>query len=109
MADARTPAQIEAEIARRRGELALTLDEIASRVSPKAIVSDAKARAVSAVDRTAGRAYVAVNRAVTDVRGRLVSKDGSASQLGKAAPVVLAVAVVAGVGLMAVAVRRRRR
>ncbi len=37
-ADTRTPAQIEADIARRRAVLAETLDEIGVRVHPKTIV-----------------------------------------------------------------------
>ena len=72
MSEARTPAQIEADIVRRRQELAVTLDEIGVRVHPKTIIGDAKAKAAAAVDRTAGRAYVAVNRAVTDVRAQFV-------------------------------------
>jgi hypothetical protein len=105
VSDARTPVQIEADIARRRQELAVTLDEIAVRVHPKTIVGDAKARATSAVDRSVGRAYVAVNRAVSDVRGQLVSADGS-PRLERIVPVTLA--VVAIVGLLTVSARRRR-
>ncbi|MEU8353127.1 DUF3618 domain-containing protein [Streptomyces sp. NPDC048845] len=103
-AEARTPAQIEADIARRRQELAVTLDEIAVRVHPKTIVGDAKAKAASAVDRTAGRAYVAVNRAVTDVRSQFVAEDGS-PRLERIVPV--AVAAVAVVGLLTVVAGRR--
>ncbi|MFG2196259.1 DUF3618 domain-containing protein [Streptomyces sp. NPDC048639] len=105
MSEARTPAQIEADIASRRQALAATLDEIAVRVHPKTIVGDAKARAASAVDRTAGRAYVVVNRTVSDVRGKLVSEDGS-PRLERIVPVALA--AVAVVGLLAVSTRRRR-
>lgn len=106
-ADVRSPRQIEADIARRRQDLALTLDEIAVRVHPNTIVGNVKARAASAVDRTAGRAYVAANRAVTDARSQLVSEDG-APRLERIVPVaaVVAVALVAVVGL---SVRRRRR
>jgi hypothetical protein len=106
VSDARTPAQIEAEITRRRQELAVTLDEIAVRVHPKTIVGDAKAKAASAVDRTAGRAYVAVNRAVSDVRAQLVSENGS-PRLGRIVPVALV--AVAAVGLVVVSARHRRR
>ncbi|MET8680478.1 DUF3618 domain-containing protein [Streptomyces sp. NPDC004647] len=105
MSEDRTPAQIEADIARRRQELAVTLDEIAVRVHPRTIVGDAKARAASAVDRTAGRAYVAANRAVTDVRGKLVSPDGQ-PRMDRIVPVALA--AVAVVGLLAFTTRRRR-
>ncbi len=53
MSDDRTPAQIEADIIRRREQLALTLDEIGVRVHPKTIIGDAKARVASTVDETA--------------------------------------------------------
>lgn len=105
MPEARTPAQIEAEIVRRRQDLAATLDEIAVRVHPKTIMGDAKARAAAAADRTAGRAYVAVNRAVTDVRAQFVSADG-APRLERIVPVALV--TVAVVGLLATSARRRR-
>ncbi|BCK70987.1 DUF3618 domain-containing protein [Streptomyces platensis] len=104
MAEARTPAQIEADIVRRRQELAVTLDEIGVRLHPKTIMDDAKARASAAVDRTAGRAYVAANRAVTDVRAQLVSEDG-APRLERIIPV--AMIGVAVVGLLTLRARRR--
>ena len=66
--DIRTPAQIEADIKRRREVLAETLDEIGVRVRPKTIVGDAKAKVVSNIDHTLGRAYVSVNKAVTEVK-----------------------------------------
>ncbi len=50
--DIRTPAQIEADIKRRREVLAETLDEIGMRVHPKTIVGDAKAKVASSVDHT---------------------------------------------------------
>ncbi|RBL81923.1 hypothetical protein DDE05_41195, partial [Streptomyces cavourensis] len=55
MSDARTPAQIEADIISRREQLAVVLDEIGVRVHPKTIIGDAKARVAANVDRTAGR------------------------------------------------------
>lgn len=106
MSDARTPAQIEADIVRRRDQLAETLDEIGVRVHPQTIVGDAKARMVSRVDQTAGRAYVAVNRTVAGVKGRFVSDDG-APRLERVVPVALV--VVGLVGLLAVSARRPRR
>ncbi|MFK0262972.1 DUF3618 domain-containing protein [Streptomyces angustmyceticus] len=105
MAEARTPTQIEADIVRRRQELAVTLDEIGVRLHPKTIMDDAKARAAAAVDRTAGRAYVAANRAVSDVRAQLVSEDG-APRLERIVPVALVGVVV--VGLLTLRSRRRR-
>ncbi|MEU0844932.1 DUF3618 domain-containing protein [Streptomyces sp. NPDC005962] len=103
MPDARTPAQIEADIAQRRTELAVTLDEIGVRVHPKTIMGDAKAKAASAVDRTAGRAYVSANRVVTTVRGQLVTEDG-APRMERIVPVALA--VVGLVGLLAMSSSR---
>ncbi|MFH8370292.1 DUF3618 domain-containing protein [Streptomyces sp. NPDC018031] len=105
MSDARTPAQIEADIVRRRQELAVTLDEIGVRIHPRTIVGDAKAKAASAMDRTAGRAYVAANRVVTDVRGRLVAEDGS-PRMERIVPVALV--VVGVVGLFVVSSRRQK-
>ncbi|KOG40633.1 DUF3618 domain-containing protein [Streptomyces decoyicus] len=105
MAEARTPAQIEADIVRRRQELAVTLDEIGVRLHPKTIMDDAKARASAAVDRTAGRAYVAANRALTDVRAQLVSEDG-APRLERIIPV--AMVGVAVVGLLTLRASKRR-
>jgi hypothetical protein len=105
--DVRTPAQIEAEIARRRQGLAETLDELAVRVHPATIARDAKARAVSAVDRTVGQAYVAVNRAVGRARSQFVGDDGS-PRPERIVPAALAtVAIVAAVASLSV--RRRRR
>lgn len=106
MSEARTPAEIEAAIVRRRQELAATLDELAVRVHPRTIAGDAKARAAEAVDRTVGRAYVAVNRAVSDVRERFVDEDGR-PRPERVVPVALV--AVGVVGLLVVSARRRRR
>jgi hypothetical protein len=103
--DTRTPAQIEADIKRRREVLAETLDEIGVRVHPKTIVGDAKAKVVSNIDHTLGRAYVGVNRVVGDVKGRFVTEEG-APRLERIVPVALV--VVGVVGLLAVGSRRRR-
>ncbi|MFF5344235.1 DUF3618 domain-containing protein [Streptomyces althioticus] len=105
-ADTRTPAQIEADIARRRAVLAETLDEIGVRVHPKTIVGDAKARVVSNVDHTLGRAYVGVNRAVSEVKAQFVDETGS-PRLERVVPVGLL--VVGVVGLLALGSRKRRR
>ncbi|MFJ8647002.1 DUF3618 domain-containing protein [Streptomyces sp. NPDC093546] len=105
MSEARTPAQIEADIVRRREQLAVTLDEIGVRMHPKTIIGDAKAKVASTVDQTAGRAFVAVNRVVTDVKDRFVAEDGS-PRLERVVPVaLLAIGVV---GLLAVSARRRK-
>ncbi|BCM67179.1 MULTISPECIES: DUF3618 domain-containing protein [Streptomyces] len=104
-ADTRTPAQIEADIRRRREVLAETLDEIGVRVHPKTIVGDAKAKVIANVDHTVGRAYVQVNRVVSDVRARFVDDEG-APRLERVVPVALV--VVGVVGLLALGARRRK-
>ncbi|MEU5680574.1 DUF3618 domain-containing protein [Streptomyces rochei] len=103
--DSRTPAQIEADIKRRREVLAETLDEIGMRVHPKTIMDDAKAKVASSVDRTLGRAYVGVNRVVSDVKSQFVDADG-APRMERIVPVALV--VVGVVGLLAVGGTRRR-
>ncbi|MFF9482624.1 DUF3618 domain-containing protein [Streptomyces sp. NPDC014733] len=105
MSEARTPAQIEADIVRRRQDLAVMLDEIGVRLHPKTVIGEARAKAVEAVDRTAGRAYVAANRVVSDVRAQLVSEDG-APRLERIVPV--AMVGVGVVGLLVVRSRKRR-
>ncbi|MGV9554989.1 DUF3618 domain-containing protein [Streptomyces sp. NPDC003401] len=103
--DTRTPAQIEADIRRRRDVLAETLDEIGVRVHPKTIVGDAKAKVAANVDHTLGRAYVQVNRVVSDVRAQFVDEEG-APRLERVVPVALV--VVGVVGLLAFGTRRRK-
>ena len=103
--DTRTPAEIEADIKRRRETLAETLDEIGVRVHPKTIVGDAKAKVVSNIDHTLGRAYVGVNRVVSEVKGQLVTEEG-APRLERIVPVALV--VVGVVGLLTLGSRRRR-
>ncbi|MFG2618228.1 DUF3618 domain-containing protein [Streptomyces sp. NPDC048507] len=105
MPEARTPAQIEADIVRRREQLAETLDEIGVRMHPKTIIGDAKAKAASAVDHTAGRAFVAVNRLVTDVKDGLRHQDGAPRPERIVPVVLLAVGVV---GLLVASARRKR-
>ncbi|GAA4821798.1 DUF3618 domain-containing protein [Streptomyces ziwulingensis] len=103
--DTRTPAQIEADIRRRREVLAETLDEIGVRVHPKTIVGDAKAKVASNIDHTLGRAYVGVNRAVSEVKGRFTDEEG-APRLDRVVPAALV--VVGVVGLLVLSTRRRR-
>ena len=104
--DTRTPAQIEADIKSRRAVLAETLDEIGVRVHPKTIVGDAKAKVVSNIDHTLGRAYVGVNKVVSDVKAQFVDEEG-APRLERIVPV--AVVAVGLVGLLALGTRRRRK
>jgi hypothetical protein len=103
--DTRTPAQIEADIKRRREVLAETLDEIGMRVHPKTIVGDAKAKVASNIDQTLGRAYVQVNRVVSDVKAQFVDEQGRPKP-ERVVPVALV--VVGVVGLLALRTRRRR-
>ncbi|AKZ55984.1 putative membrane protein [Streptomyces ambofaciens ATCC 23877] len=103
--DSRTPAQIEADIRRRREVLAETLDELGMRVHPKTIVGDAKAKVASSVDHTLGRAYVGVNRVVSDVKSQFVDETG-APRMERVVPVALV--VVGVVGLLALGGTRRR-
>ncbi|GAA4769544.1 MULTISPECIES: DUF3618 domain-containing protein [Streptomyces] len=105
MSDTRTPAQIEADIVRRREQLAEMLDEIGVRVHPRTVIGDAKAKVASTVDETAGRAFVAVNRTLSGVKERFVGEDG-APRLERVVPV--AMVAVGLVGLLAVSARRRR-
>ncbi|MEU3249999.1 DUF3618 domain-containing protein [Streptomyces sp. NPDC006997] len=104
--DTRTPAQIEADIRRRRAVLAETLDEIGVRVHPKTLVGDAKAKVASDIDRTLGRAYVQVNRVVSEVRAQFVDEDG-APRMERVLPVALV--AVGVVGLFVVGGSRRRK
>ncbi|MFJ5263572.1 DUF3618 domain-containing protein [Streptomyces sp. NPDC088387] len=104
--DTRTPAQIEADIKNRRDVLAQTLDEIGVRVHPKTIVGDAKAKVAANVDHTLGKAYVRVNRAVSDVRAQFVNEEG-APRLERIVPVALV--AVGVVGLLTLGARRRGR
>ncbi|MFD5317972.1 DUF3618 domain-containing protein [Streptomyces sp. NPDC127098] len=101
-----TPADIEARIARRRENLARTLDEIGVRVHPSTIADELRTRAAANIDRTAGRALEAVNRTVTGARSRFVTEDGG-PRLDRVVPVALL--AVAAVGLLVAANRRRRR
>ncbi|MHC0433943.1 DUF3618 domain-containing protein [Streptomyces sp. O3] len=105
MSDARTPTEIEADIKRRREQLAATLDEIGVRVHPSTLVGDAKARFVGTVDQTLGRAYVGVNRALTDVKERFTDEDG-APRMERVVPAALL--VVGVVGLLRMSARRKR-
>ncbi|WP_424213621.1 DUF3618 domain-containing protein [Streptomyces sp. BI20] len=105
MPEARTPAQIEADIVRRREQLAETLDEIGVRLHPNTIIGDAKARVASTVDQTAGRAFAAVNRTVTDVQSSLRDESG-APRPERILPVALV--AVGVVGLLVLSLRRRK-
>lgn len=102
--EARTPAQIEADIVRRREQLAEALDEIGVRLHPKTIVGDAKAKVVGNIDHVVGRAVATVNRLVTDARDGLRHDDG-APRVERIVPVALLAAGV--VGLLVMSARRK--
>ncbi|GGP58902.1 DUF3618 domain-containing protein [Streptomyces abikoensis] len=95
MAEARTPAQIEADIDRRRQELAVVLDEIGVRMHPSTIIGDARAKVTSKVDHVAGRACVAASRVVSEVRSRFVTEEGE-PRLERIVPVALVAVGVIG-------------
>ncbi|MFJ6216454.1 DUF3618 domain-containing protein [Streptomyces sp. NPDC092296] len=102
--DGRTAAEIEANIAATRRQLAATLDEIAVRVHPSTVAAQAKAKAAAAADRTVGRAYVAAHRGVERVRAEFLDEKG-----GPRKDRLLPVAAVAVVAVVAVVALRRRR
>jgi hypothetical protein len=81
--DTRSPAEIEAEIERTRARLAGTLDELAERLSPRAVL----------------------RRADSSMRGVFVAPDGSLRKDRAALAVGALVSAVGG----AVALRRSRR
>ncbi|CAM5229480.1 Ribonuclease PH [Streptomyces fumanus] len=81
------------------------LDEIGMRVHPKTIMGDARAKVASDIDRTLGRAYVGVNKVVSDVKAQFVDEQGRPKP-ERVVPVALV--VVGVVGLLALRTRRRR-
>ncbi|MEZ0094270.1 DUF3618 domain-containing protein [Streptacidiphilus sp. EB129] len=102
--DGRTAAQIEADIVRTRRQLAATLDELAVAVHPSTLVGKAKADAKAAVDRSVGRAFVALNRGVEQARAQFVDEKGNPRPERIVPAAALAAAVVTGVVLL----RRRK-
>ncbi|MCK1798510.1 DUF3618 domain-containing protein [Streptomyces sp. XM4193] len=105
MAQAKAPGDIEAQIARSRQRLAVTLDEIAVRVHPSTILGDVKDRVSDSVDRTVGQACVRVNGLVDRARSQVVAPDGS-PRMERIVPA--AVVTVAVVGAVVVSRRKRR-
>jgi hypothetical protein len=74
-------------------------------VHPRTIVGDARAKVVANVDHTLGRAYVQVNKVVSDVKAQFVDEEGS-PRLERVVPV--AVVAVGLVGLLVLGTRRRK-
>ncbi|WP_042385706.1 DUF3618 domain-containing protein [Streptacidiphilus melanogenes] len=102
--DRRSAAQIEADIARTRAQLAATLDELAVAVHPSTLMNQAKAQARATVDRTVGQAYVAVNRGVEQLRAQFVNEKGQPRK-----DRIIPVAAVAGAVVVGLVLIRRKK
>ena len=105
--DARSVAQIEADIVRTREQLAATLDELAVAVHPSTIIGSVKAEVKARVDRTAGQAFVAVNRTVEQVRAQFVDEKGNPRKERIVPVAAVGVALVAGIVLLRRGSRRK--
>jgi MYXO-CTERM domain-containing protein len=103
--DVRSAAQIEADIVRTRQQLAATLDELAVAVHPSTIIGSVKLQVRNSIEEKTGKAFVAVNRSVEQVKGQFVDAKGNPRK-ERIVPVAAAgAALVAGVVLL----RRRRK
>ncbi|MFJ3792031.1 DUF3618 domain-containing protein [Kitasatospora sp. NPDC090091] len=102
---ARTTAQIEADIARTRTQLASTLDELAMRVHPSTISAQVKAKAVATVEEKAGRAYVAASGLVEKAKAQFVDDKGQPRK----ERIVPAALVGVGLVLLVASSRKRRK
>nr|WP_232247935.1 DUF3618 domain-containing protein [Kitasatospora azatica] len=100
----RTTAEIEANIARTRSQLADTLDELAMRVHPTTIADQVRAKALASVEQKVGRVYVGASRAVEQVKAQFVDEKGRPRQ----ERIVPAVLVGGGVLLLVASARRRK-
>ncbi|WP_395296039.1 DUF3618 domain-containing protein [Kitasatospora hibisci] len=101
----RTTAQIEADIARTRTQLASTLDELAMRVHPSTISAQVKAKAVATVEEKAGRAYVAASGLVEKAKAQFVDDKGQPRK----ERIVPAALVGVGLVLLVASSRKRRK
>ncbi|GAA2799365.1 DUF3618 domain-containing protein [Kitasatospora aburaviensis] len=101
----RTTAQIEADIARTRTQLASTLDELAMRVHPSTISAQVKAKAVATVEEKAGRAYVAASGLVEKAKAQFVDEKGQPRK----ERIVPAALVGVGLVLLVASSRKRRK
>jgi hypothetical protein len=102
--DRRSAAQIESDIVRTRAQLAATLDQLAVAVHPSTLVGQAKAQAKAGVDRTVGKAFVAVNRGVEQVKAQFVDEKGRPRKER-----IVPVAAVAGAVVVGLVLLRRRK
>lgn len=101
----RTTAEIEANIARTRTQLADTLDELAMRVHPTTVAAQVRAKALAAVEQRAGRLYVGASRGVEQLKAQFVDEKGQPRK----ERIVPAVLVGGGVLLLVASARKRKR
>jgi hypothetical protein len=101
----RTTAEIEANIARTRAQLADTLDELAMRVHPTTVAAQVRAKALGAVEEKLGRLYVGASRGVEQVKAQFVDEQGRP----RPERIVPAVLVGGGLVLLVTSSRKRRR
>jgi hypothetical protein len=102
--DRRSAAQIEADIARTRAQLAATLDELAVAVHPSTLVGQAKAQVMTSVDRTVGQAFVGLNRGVERLRGQFLDEKGQPRKER-----IIPLAAVAGAVVVGLVLVRRKK
>ncbi|GAA2144123.1 hypothetical protein GCM10009760_31290 [Kitasatospora kazusensis] len=102
---ARTTAQIEANIARTREQLAANLDELAYRVHPSTVAAQTKAKLLASVEQKAGQVYVAASGAVEQVKAQFTDEKGRPRK----ERIVPAALVGAGVLLLVASARKRKR
>ncbi len=101
----RTTAEIEADIARTRTQLASTLDELAVRVHPTTVVAQVRAKALASVEQKAAKVYVGASRGVKQLTAQFVDEKGAPRK----ERIVPAALVGVGVVLLFASARKRRR
>ncbi|MDH6135213.1 hypothetical protein P3T37_004623 [Kitasatospora sp. MAA4] len=101
----RTTAEIEADIARTRTQLAVTLDELAVRVHPTTVAAQVRAKALASVEQRIGRIYVGASRGVEQLKAQFVDEKGRPRK----ERIVPAALVGTGVVLLVASARKRRR
>lgn len=101
----RTTAEIEADIARTRTQLAVTLDEIAVRVHPTTVAAQVRAKTLAAVEQKIGRVYVKASQGAEQLKAQFVDEKGQPRK----ERIVPAVLVGTGVLLLVASARKRRR
>ncbi|WP_442910911.1 DUF3618 domain-containing protein [Kitasatospora sp. NBC_01266] len=99
----RTTAEIEADIARTRDQLAGTLDELAMRVHPSTVAAQVRAKTLASVEQRLGRLYVGASRGVEQLKAQFVDEKGQP----RVERIVPAVLVGGGVVLLIASARKR--